>query len=140
MTEKKEDIGDWTFESVGRNYVKIYPKVSPHGITLTGSTKGTELIIPYLHRLVRITLHQTNSSYVSADSWGSVFIYKKAGKNKPQKHEEYIFGRDGGLDAWMTEIFGNGFEYEAGTYNIDILGADTNIIFPVIMIQKLSEK
>jgi hypothetical protein len=37
----------------------------------------------------------------------------------------------------IIEKFGEGFEYEAGTYNLILNTTNTDLIFPVFYIQKL---
>jgi hypothetical protein len=138
--EKEHDleINGWTFKRIGKNIYKIYRTVDPHSITMTGSEVLTDLTIPFPHRLIRLNLFHTSSTYVASTfQWQYRFI-RVAGTLDPQHFEEYIIGEDNMLIPWITEVFGEGFEYEAGNYRLGITAYTSGeLVFPVLYVQKL---
>lgn len=130
--------GKWTFKRIGRNIWKIYLTKNPYSITMTGSAVTTQLHIPFAHRWLRMHLYHTDSSYATSVNNLSVTLKRAAGTVHPlNKFEEYLFSEDYVVSSKVTEVYGEGFEYEAGVYSLILNTVTTELIFPIFYVQKL---
>ena len=142
-TQHKEDIGDWTYEHIGGNAIKIYPKNSTHSMKLLGITTDviSEINIPYYHRINKIVMWQTNSAYAASDDNFNISVKRAAGTVKPQsKFEEPLYIEETISTDDFFERFGEGFEYEPSIWRLTLNGTNNNLMFPIIYIQKLGKQ
>jgi len=138
---KKEDIdeihGVWTFKRIGKNIFKIYVTADPNSITMTGANVTTQLQIPFPHRILRMHLYHTNSAYAASTNALTIILRRSAGTLTPAKFVEDLFNEDGIIVSKVTEVYGEGFEYEAGIYDLILNSTNTDLIFPIFYLQKL---
>jgi len=138
---KKEDIdeihGVWTFKRIGKNIYKIYVTTDPNSITMTGSDVKTQLQIPFPHRILRMHLYHTDSAYAASTDALNVILRRSAGTLTPAKFVEDLFNESGITASKITEVYGEGFEYEAGIYDVILNSTSTDLIFPIFYVQKL---
>lgn len=133
----KERVGLWEFHNIARNFIKIYPHTSPHKITMTGSAVETQLQIPFMHRLNKLIMYHTDSSYAASAVALDIYLDRKAGQNFPPKFEERVFKRLAYNKAKATIVLGERYEYEASVYTLSLNSTNTHLIFPVLYIQRI---
>ena len=142
MAYKKEidfTIGGWTFKRFAKNFFKIYRTVSPNTITMTGAAVETQLSIPFPHRWNHVHFYHTTSAYVASSAVLDIIIKRTVGLVTPAKFEEYLFHEEKILDSKITEMFGEGFEYERGVWVVSLTSTATDLIFPIFYVQKLGD-
>jgi len=105
---------------------------------MTAAAVTTQLHIPFPHRWVRIGFYHTTSGYVAATTYMNITLKRTAGTIAPQRFDEYLFHEEDVRTAWAGENYGETFEYPPGTYELILTGANTNLVFPVFIIQRLS--
>ena len=139
-TEEIDSVeGVWTRERIGKNIWKYYITVSPHSITMTGAAVETQLSIPFPHRWMRAHFYHTTSAYVASSDVLDIIIKRPVGLASPAKFEEYLFAEAKIVDDKVTEVFGEGFEYERGVWVISLSSTATDLIFPIFYVQKLGD-
>ena len=135
--QSKEIMGGWTFQRFARNIYKATRTTAPHSITMTGSDVTTQLQIPFPHRILRMHCYHTDSAYAESDIPMAVILRRRVATVTPAKFSEDLFNEDNINVSKMTEVFGEGFEYEAGIYDVILNTTSTHLIFPMFYIQKL---
>lgn len=137
--EKEHDleINGWTFKRIGKNIYKIYRTVSPNAITMTGADVTTQLQIPFPHRLLRMHLYHTTSAYVASSGMLTVTLARRETTLTPERFKENVFYESSIPASIITEVYGEGFEYEAGIYELTLNTNSTDLIFPLFYVQKL---
>ena len=139
-TEEIDSVeGVWTRERIGKNIWKYHITVSPNSITMTGAAVETQLSIPFPHRWLRMHFYHTDSAYAASETELSITIKRPVGLVSPAKFEEYLFHEEKILDSKITEMFGEGFEYERGVWVVSLLSTATDLIFPIFYVQKLGD-
>jgi len=137
MSNLDETHGGWTFKRIGKNIYKIYRELSPYSITMTGADVTTKLPIPFPHRILRMHIYHTDSAYAASVDALDVILRRAAGSLTPEKFEEDLFNESGIVLSKVTEVFGEGFEYEAGIYDVILNSTATDLIFALFYVQKL---
>jgi len=139
MTYEKEidlEIAGWTFKRIGKNIYKIYVTADPNSITMTGSDVKTQLKIPFPHRILRMHLYHTNSAYAASTNALTIILRRSASTLTPAKFVEDLFNGSATASK-ISEVYGEGFEYEAGIYDLILNSTNTDLIFPIFYLQKL---
>lgn len=133
----EETHGGWIFKRIGKNIYKIYRELSPYSITMTGANVTTKIPIPFPHRILRMHLYHTNSTYVASTDALAAILRRAAGSLTPERVEEDLFNETAIVASKITEKYGEGFEYEAGVYDLILNTTNTDLIFPILYVQKL---
>jgi hypothetical protein len=131
------EIEGWVFQHVAKNIYKIYPARSPHSITMTGADVTTALRIPFPHRLIRLHWRHTDSAYAASTDALAIILRRPEGSMTPEHFEEDVFNETNIVKSKGTEKYGEGFEYEAGVYSVILNTTNTDLIFPILYVQKL---
>lgn len=136
-----ENWGEWIAEHIGKNFWKCYPSGDTHGWVATGSGNVDyhQLPIPRLHRWLRFHGYHTNSTFVLNRSALTLAIERDVGRMFPTRFSDTLFEQHGIRHAIITEVFGEAFEYEACTWNINFIATAGHYIFPLVYVQLLME-
>ena len=130
--------GNWKFQRVGLNFYKVYYNAAGvNYVAMTGSDVSKLFTVPFFHRWVRISFFHTDSSNAASGNSWNITMFKEQSVSMPTKFEEYLYGDEKIKKARVTERFGEGFEYEAGTYKLTLNGTSTRRIYPQFTLQKL---
>ena len=130
--------GNWKFQSIGQNFYKIYYNAAGTTyIAMTGSVVSTDFMIPFFHRWVRISFYQTASDDTASTDYINLTLIRTTSTSAPTRFQEYLYGDEEMRSARITEKFGEGFEYEGGTYKLSLQAASTRRVTPQFIIQKL---
>jgi hypothetical protein len=130
--------GLWTLERIGKsNLYKVYITVDPHAIVMTGADLVTQLHIPFPHKWLRIHFYHTDAAYVVSMNPLRVTLRRELNTMFPVQFADDLFCEFDINAVMMIEKFGEGFEYEAGVYNVILNSTATNLIFPLFYVQKL---
>jgi hypothetical protein len=136
--EEKYQVGVWTIERIAKtNLYKVYITLDPHAITMTGLNVVTQLHIPFPHRWLRIHFCHTDAAYAPSLAYLRITLRRELGTMFPPLFIDDLFCEFNMNAVLIIEKFGEGFEYEAGTYNLILNTTNTDLIFPVFYIQKL---
>lgn len=138
--EKRTRIGDWIFENIAGNYIRVYyAKTSDHAIDISaGGSDSIQLQVPFLHRILRFHIYHTDSSYASSVVSLDVQVDRKtANIGGLPKFTDILFSEENIAHDTMAEYFGEGFEFEASTWTLYLATTATHKIFPLFYIQKL---
>lgn len=133
----EESHGVWIFKRIGKNIYKIYIKLSPYSITMTGANVTTKLPIPFPHRILRMHLYHTDSAYAASTNALTAILRRAAASLTPERFEEDLFNETGIVASKVSEVYGEGFEYEAGIYDLILNTTNTDLIFAIFYVQKL---
>jgi len=130
--------GPWMMERVGKtNIYKVYLTAAPPAIVMTGLDVTTNLHIPFPHRWLRTHFYHTTAAYAVSQAYLRVTLRRAVGTMFPVEFLDELFCEFDINAVIMIEKFGEGFEYEAGTYNLILNTTATDLIFPLFYIQKL---
>jgi len=140
MVEKQERRGDFNFRHIGKNHIAIYPHKEKHtnnALTQSGSDIKYYIDIPYFHRIVKLVLLHLTSAFAKSTDEMKVALELEVGKSIfSPKFSEILFYEERIVDAEITELYGNGFEYEPRTWTLTLNSTSTDLIIPVLYIQK----
>jgi len=130
--------GLWMMERIGKtNLYKVYITVDPHAIVMTGANVMTQLHIPFPHRWLRTHFYHTDAAYAVSIDYLRITLRRELNTMFPVQFADDLFCEFEINAVMVIEKFGEGFEYEAGTYNVILNTTATNLIFPLFYIQKL---
>lgn len=130
--------GIWTMARIGKtNIYMVYVTAAPNGIVMTAADVTTPLQIPFPHRWVRIHFYHTTVAYVASIDALAIILRRRAGTMIPVRFSEDLFNGAGIVASRITEVFGEGFEYEPTTYDVTLNTTATDLIFPLFYVQKL---
>jgi hypothetical protein len=104
---------------------------------MTGLDVVTQLHIPFPHRWLRIHFYHTDAAYAVSIAELRITLRRELGVMFPVQFADDLFCEFDMHSVMIIEKFGEGFEYEAGTYNLILNSVDTDLIFPLFYIQKL---
>jgi hypothetical protein len=132
--------GFWTIERIGKtNIYKVYITEEPRAIAMpaVAADVTTQLRIPFAHKWLRIHFYHTTAAYVVATTALRVTLRRAVGVMLPVQFLDELFCEFDITDVIMIEKFGEGFEYEAGTWNLILNTTATDLVFPLFYIEKL---
>ena len=130
--------GNWKFQCIGQNFYKVYYNAA--GVTYiaqTASDVSKDLTVPFFHRWVRASFYHTDSSNVESTGYWTVTLIRNTSTTAPTLFQEYLYGDEKMHSPRITEKFGEGFEYEGGTYRLTLNAGNTTRSVPQFIIQKL---
>lgn len=135
---EKYQSGAWTFERIGKTDIyKVYLAIDPHAVVMTGADVMTQLNIPFPHKWIRIHFYHTTAAFVVSLDYLRITLRRELNTMFPIQFSDDLFC-EYYINALMTlEVFGEGFQYEAGPYNLILNTTATDLIFPLFYIQKL---
>jgi len=137
MAEKYQ-VGVWMIERIGKtNLYKVYIELDPHAIVMTGAIVTTQLHIPFPHKWIRIHFYHTDAAYAVSIALLRITLRRELNTMFPVQFADDLFCEFDMNSVMIIEKFGEGFEYEAGVYNVLLNSVATNLIFPLFYIQKL---
>ena len=130
--------GIWSFERVGKsNIYRVYVTIDPRAIVMTAANVTTQLNIPFPHRWLRIHFYHTDAAYATGVANLAVTLTRAVGTMFPVAFADDLFAEGLLVSSRIIETFGEGFEYEAGSYNLILNSTALHLIFPLFYIQKL---
>jgi hypothetical protein len=139
-TENMEDhyqSGVWMMDRIGKtNKYKVYITVDPNAIVMTAADVVTQLHIPFSHKWVKIHFYHTTAAYVASTDALAIILRRTAGTLTPVRFSEDLFNEPVIVASRITEIFGEEFQYEAGTYDLTLNTTATDLIFPLFYVKK----
>jgi hypothetical protein len=138
--ENNIQVGLWTMERIGKtNIYKVYITVDPHAIAMPAVAADviTQLHIPFPHRWLRTHFYHTDAAYVVSLQYLRITLRRELNTMFPVQFADDLFCEFDINAVMIIEKFGEGFEYEAGTYNLILNTNATDLIFPLFYIQKL---
>lgn len=136
----------WEFKRISSdNYQGILTSdySANRSILLTGATLDTEIVIPFPHRLMKLSLYQLDDTtpFAASDSLLDVDLYMKESQiNTLDKMRNYIFQVDdeevSGLEITFDEgdIFG-----VSNRYTLGLNGDASNMIVPILIVKRLPQ-
>ena len=140
MVEKQEKIGNFLLRFVGKNHIIVFPHPDIYTnccIPMTGADVTVEITIPYFHRINKLVLIHLDSSYdKSTDALDVDFECKQGKSTISPKWTDMLFQEDNIAVAEITEVFGEGFEYEPRTWSLTLNTTNTDLVIVVLYIQK----
>lgn len=135
-----EVLGEWICKHIGKNIYKVYPRVSPYGITIPAAATITKQIpIGFSHRLVRIHFYHTDSAYAASVDSLTFTLERLASSLTPAKFADQLYRKADITTSKNIVTFGEGFEFDRSVWNITFATTATDIVFPILYIQKLGE-
>ena len=143
MVEKQTRVGNFTIRHLGQNHYVVYPHPdikTANAFTLTGwGTVDSDFIkIDFHHRIVKLVIIQLDSSYAAAYDQLSVSVELDAGRSVLGSKVQDVLFKDEYIKAPIArEVFGEGFEYEPREWTLNLEGMATNLVIPLLYIQKL---
>jgi len=143
MVEKQVKVGNFTIRHLGQNHYVIYPHPdvkANNAIVITGwGTTDKEYIhIPFFHRVIKLILIQLDSSYLQASDQLEVLFHSEATKSVLGKYVQDILLNEVWVQTPIArEVYGEGFEYEPREWTLELEGTATNLVIPILYIQKL---
>lgn len=136
--ESQYQVGLWTIERIAKtNIYKVYITVDPHAIVMTGAIVVTQLHIPFPHKWLRTHFYHTDAAYAVSLDYLRITLRRELGTMFPVQFADDLFCEFDINALMIIEKFGEGFEYEAGVYNLLLNTTATDLIFPLFYIQKL---
>lgn len=141
MVEKQETRGDFRFRHIGGNHIIIYPdpnKFTYSCIPMTGSAVKKFIDISYLHRIVKLVLIHLSSAYAKStdDLTVTLELEQKRSIISPYFTDK-LFSEAHIEKAEFIENFGEEFEYEPRVWSLSLTSTNTDLVIPVLYIQKL---
>lgn len=149
--QKSPDFGHefnsppWVFTRVIKNLYKGYIIASPHSITMTGSSVTTQLPLPFTHKWIELLLYHTDSSYAASTDQLDITLSRPAGGiTELQYVVDNLFNRQNEVASAIKKTFGDAapdnkqFVYEPSNYNLLLNSTNTDLVFPVLYILRLS--
>lgn len=136
----------WEFDRLGlTNRYRVYLRSeysADRGITMTAATVTTQLTIPFSHEWLRCDMYHTDNLYAAGiDQWIGD-LYRKVGL-VPEllRMRDHVFTIDTD-ESVMTVLFENPdcWSFEPSTYDLDLFGSNTHIIFPLFYVRRLGEE
>ena len=146
MVEKQYREGHFLFRHLGQNHYVAFPHPEIYtnsALTLLGiGTEVAEYVkIDFHHRIVKLILIHLTSAYVQTYEQLIVTLQVEATRSALGKYVQDILFRDQWITTPITvEPFGETYEYEPRTWTITLEGSNTNLVIPILYIQKLGEK
>jgi len=141
---KREGMADhyqsglWMMARVGKtNIYKVYLAADPAAVVMTGAAVTTQLQIPFAHKWLRIHFYHTDAALAISQDSLRVTLRREVGTMFPAGFLDELFCEFEIVAVIMIEKFGEGFEYEAGPYNLILTTTATDLIFPLFYIEKL---
>lgn len=136
--EEHYQVGLWTLERIAKtNLYKVYITVDPHAIVMTGADVVTQLHIPFPHRWLRIHFYHTDAAYTISLEYLRITLRRELGTMFPVQFADDLFCEFEINAVMLIEKYGEGFEYEAGVYNLILNTTATDLLFPLFYVQKL---
>ena len=132
--------GFWTIERIGKtNIYKVYITAEPRAIAMpaVAADVTTQLHIPFSHKWLRFHFYHTDAAYAISIQPLRITIRRAVTTMLPVQFLDELFCEFEITDVIGIEKFGEGFEYEAGVWNIILNTAATELVFPLFYIQKL---
>jgi len=130
--------GVWTMARIGKtNIYIIRVTAAPGTIAMTGNAVITQLTIPFPHRWVRIHFYHMTAVYAASVDALAIILRRTAGTLTPVRFSEDVFNGAAIVASRITEVFGEAFEYEAGTYDLSLNTTNTDLVLPLFYVQKL---
>lgn len=135
-------IGLWKFERIGRTDIyKVYLANATRNMLMTGVNIVTQLQIPFPHRWIRIHFFLYTAvgfePFAMSVNFLRVSLRREAQTTAPATYIDELFCEFNMNDGIIQEQFGEGFEYEAGAWNLITNAPVTDGLIPVFYIQKL---
>ena len=133
-------IGFWTMERIGKtNIYKVFITAEPRAIAMpaVAADVTTQLSIPFPHRWLRVHFYHTTAAFVVSFEPLRITIRREVTTMLPVEFLDELFCEFDITDVIGIEKFGEGFEYEAGVWNIILNTVATELVFPLFYIQKL---
>ena len=105
---------------------------------MTGSDVVKELHVPFPHRWIRFHVFRTDSSHAVTYTDLDFKIERAVGGTFPVRFREVLFKEINMTDYYFSEVFGEGHEYENSTWQITMNGTNTNLLYPMFYVQRIS--
>lgn len=139
MSRRELDIEtvDWKFMHAFGNFYKCIYK--PGAIAMTGSAVQTRLDIPFPFRLIRIALYHivTATKAASTDALTISFHRPVGSINTHPAMKDVVWSLDSCRKSNPEKVFGEGWEFEDGRWELELTSANTNSVHVLIYVQKL---
>jgi len=130
--------GLWRFDNICKNIWKIFPHPINYIAMAAGYTdQTTELHIKFPHRWISTNFRHTNNADVNSTNALTIIIRRPANKNIPAGFEEDLYNEINIKASKITELWGEKFEREQGTYDLIFNTANTERVYPVFYVQNL---
>ena len=143
MVEQQEKIGDWLYRRIGGNHIVIFPHPTVYAnsaLPMTGAELPFYVAIPYFHRINKIVLlHLTSAFADGTDKLSAKFEVEQGNSDISPKWHDRILNLTSVMLSLVTENYGDGFEYEARNYTLKLNSTATDLVIPLIYIQKIAE-
>jgi len=136
-------LGLWRFERIGRTDIyRVYIANPLRYIIMTGADLTTQLAIPFPHRWLRIHFyHTTNGGGVMppplSNAYLRITLRREVATFDPNFVSDELFCEFNINHHIIQEQFGEGWEYEAGVWNLILNTTATEFVWPLFYIQKL---
>ena len=144
MTETQEKRDEFLFRHIGANHIVILPHPTIHTnsfILMTASAVKKYITVPYLHRIVKVVAIHKTTAYVDSVDPLTLKLELEAGKSDlSTKFSEVLLQLADMVNASIIEKFGDGFEYEPRIWSLSLTTTNTDLVMPLIYIQKLDGK
>ena len=141
--QTQESRGGFRFRWIGGNHVVIFPhpkKYANSAITMTGGDVDLFIQIPYFHRIVKLELIHLDSAYAKSIDALDVLMEIEQGRSIfSSKYTNLLFKDTNIVVAEILEKFGEGFEYEPRTWTLTLNTTNTDLVIPILYIQKLGK-
>ena len=141
MSEKQERIGEFRFRNIGGNHIAIYPHPDVHTnsfIAMTCAAVTKYIDVPYLHRIIKLVVIHVTSAYVKSTDAMELKLELEAGRSIfSKKFSDLLFHETDINVSEFIEMFGEEFEYEPRTWTLTLTSTNTDLVMPVLYIQKV---
>lgn len=130
---------DWTFMHAFSNFYKTIHK--PGAIVMDGSSVKTRLKIPFPFRLVRVCLYHVDTNDAASTDALTISYHRPVGSiaSHPAM-KDIVWALDACRKSNPQKPFGEGWEFEAGEWELDLNSTDTDKIEVLIYLQKMGGK
>lgn len=109
----------WRFKHLGKNIWKIKRTGTHEALpVMTGSDVVRILKIPFLHRIIRISVHHWDSSLNDGTDPMDFRIYKPQATSYPYYMQVDIWREYDTTTSRNTNVYGESWEFEPCTYSV----------------------
>ena len=140
LSEAWTNTDGWRFQRITAECNHYIVFVDPNfnannAIAMTGADVTKQIRIPFAHRVNKIVLvHLSAALALSADAL-NIDFGSSNGSDYVQKLKDSIWTETASTISKFTEVFGDGYEYEARTWTLTLNSTATDLIIPVIYVQ-----
>lgn len=131
-------VGIWTFVRWAREYYRVV--VEENYIAMTGGDVAVDLRFPFPFRWLRTDFYHTDAALAASTDPLAIQLNRPVDTMEPLgDFTEILLFKRAVRDAMYGENWGENFEYEPSVWNLIMNSTNTDLIFPIFYVRRLTE-